>query len=152
MMDFRVRLWVGRRLKISLRLHEQQDPEMLSWTSNDKSTLACSSKLCLPCVPWTLARTLAKRGWEAFQSREGLQTTECWPSPDGVVVHRRNVCQEHLLGMLHHSGQVAHEPARVPALSAPATWTVSLALHCEADGHISHFMPNALVAGIVEHA
>lgn len=98
-------------------------------------------------------RGLLRREAERHFSQErGCRSTECWPSPDGVVVHRSNVCQEHLLGMLHHSGQVAHEPSRVHALSAPATWTVSLALRCEADAHISQFMPNALVSGIVEHA
>ena len=32
-------------------------------------------------------------------------------SLDGVVVHGCDVRQEHLLGMLHHLGQIAHEPA-----------------------------------------
>ena len=62
MMDFRVRLWVWRKLKISLRLHEQQNPEILFGTSENKHTPACCGKLCLPRVPQTLARTLAKRG------------------------------------------------------------------------------------------
>ena len=47
MIDFRVRLWVWRRLKISLRLHEQQNPEISFWASkNDAPQHAPASCAC----------------------------------------------------------------------------------------------------------
>lgn len=54
--------------------------------------------------------------------------------------------------MLYHPGQVAHKPARVQALSAPATWIVSLAWYHEADRYMSQHMLNDFVAEIVEPA